>query len=390
MEDKKEAADSEKKLEKTAINMEKTNVKSTSEKKPDSEDYKKIKKPKEKLTQDDILPILRLVAPGTALRSAISDIVRAKTGALIVIDAPGLAKIVEGGFRVNCRFTPQRLVELSKMDGAIILSNDMKKILYANILLAPDIAIQTRETGTRHKAADRTAEQFRTITIAVSERRNTATLYYENLRYTLKNSDEVLSRAVESLQLLEKQCEIFEDLLLNLNVLEFTNLVTLNDVGLIIDRAEIILKISSIIKRYIIELGAEGVLLRIRLKELLKDVEKEELFVVSDYSKLKAKKTKNVLSVLSFEELLDIKNITLALGCKEGDVPVSKGTRMLNKIKVEPIDIKKLIKEFRGLNAILEAPTERITAVLKNESKARRLQKDLIHMKEQVMLGKKI
>ncbi len=382
MAEQKEITDSEKK-EENASNLSKKSAAS-------EKDYAKVKNPKEKLTQDDILSILKLVAPGTALRSAISDIVRAKKGALIVVEAPGLSKIVEGGFRINCRFTPQRLVELSKLDGAIILSSDMNKILSVNTLLAPDINIPTRETGTRHKAAERTAKQLKTITMAISERRNTITLYYKNLRYTLKAADEVLSRAVESLQLLEKQCEIFEDLLLNLNVLEFTNLVTLNDICLIIDRSEIILKISSIIKKYIIELGTEGVLLRIRLKELLKDVEKEELLVVTDYSRLKAKKTKNILSVLSFEELLDIKNIVLALGCREEDVPVSKGIRMLNKIKAEQVDIKKLVQEFRSLNAILESPTEKIAAALKNESKARRLQKDLINMKEQVMLGKKI
>jgi diadenylate cyclase len=228
------------------------------------------------------------------------------------------------------------------------------------------------------------------MTIAVSERRNTVTLYYETLRYTLKNSDEVLSRAVESLQLLEKQCEIFNDLLVNLNVLEFTNLQTMNDICLIIERAEIILKIASIIRRYIIELGTEGVLLSIRLKELIKDIEKEELLIINDYSKLKSKKTKNLFSVLSFEELLDIQNIIMALGCREEDIPSNKGMRILNKASIEQADIARLVEEFRNLNAILEAPTEKLIAVLRSESKARELQKDLIKMKEQVMLGKKI
>ncbi|MFH0831990.1 MAG: DNA integrity scanning diadenylate cyclase DisA [archaeon] len=356
----------------------------------DSGEYANAKVPVKKLSQEDILPILKLVAPGTGLGAAILDITKAKKGALIVVDVPGLQKIVEGGFRINCRFTPQRLVELSKMDGAIVLSRDMKKILYANTMLAPDIAIPTRETGTRHKAAERTARQFKTTAIAVSERRNTVTLYYDNLRYSMKNSSEVLSRAIESLQLLEKHCEIFQDLLTNLNVLEFTNLATIKDICLIIQRAEIILKIFSMIKRYVVELGNEGVLLRIRLKELVKDIEKEELLVIEDYSKLKAKKTKSILSVLSFEELLDINNILLALSCKEDDIPLCKGSRLLSKAKMERPDISKLVKSFKSLNAIFEAPTEQIAFVLNNESQARKLQKDLIHMKEQVMLGKKI
>lgn len=341
-------------------------------------------------SQDDLLKIIRLVAPGTALRAAIQEIVRAKNGALIVADASGLDKIIEGGFRVNCMFTPQRLVELSKMDGAIILSSDMKKILYANTLLAPSIAIPTRETGTRHKAAERTAIQLKTLTIAVSERRRTVTIYYDNMKYILKNTSEIMRRATESLQILEKQCEIFEELLLNLNVLEFTNLTNLNDVCLLVQRAEIILKISSIIKREIIELGKEGTLIRMRLRELIKDLEKEELLVINDYTKLRTKKTKNLLSILSFEELLEIQNIIISLGYSHSDSITNKGHRILNKTGLTSAEIEKAIKEMKNFNALLETPIEDFVRILKSEKKAIKLQKDLVDMKEQVMLGKKI
>ncbi|MFH1249327.1 MAG: DNA integrity scanning diadenylate cyclase DisA [archaeon] len=354
-------------------------------------DFKTITIEKAK-SQDDLIKVIKLVAPGTVLRTAISDIVRSNNGALIVVDANGLDKIIEGGFRINCMFTPQRLVELSKMDGAMILSSDMKKILYANTLLAPSIEMPTRETGTRHKAAERTARQLKTFTIAVSERKRTVTLYYDEMKYRLKSSSEILRRATESLQILEKQCEIFEELLLNLNVLEFTNLTNLNDVCLLIQRAETILKISSIIKREIIELGKEGFLIKMRLRELVKDIEKEESLVISDYTRLKTKKTKNLLEVLSFEELLDIPNMTISLGYSENDAPsiANRGYRILNKTELNPQEVVRVIKDFKNFNRLLETPLEDLIRAIKSEGKAIKLQKSLIEMKEQVMLGKKI
>ena len=120
----------------------------------------------------ELIDVLKMFSPGTSIRSALDDVLRAKLGALIVIDKEGISSIVEGGFKINCKFVPQRLAELSKMDGATILSKDLKKILYANTFLDPNVNIMTKETGTRHKAAERTAKQFNTIVVSVSERKN--------------------------------------------------------------------------------------------------------------------------------------------------------------------------------------------------------------------------
>jgi len=343
-----------------------------------------------KTKEQNIIALLKLIAPGTKLREAIGDIVRAKNGALIVVNAPDLMKIVEGGFKVNCRFTPQRLVELCKMDGAIILSQDMNKILYANTLLSPDISIPTLETGTRHKAAQRTAKQFNTLAIAISQRRKTVTLFYNDLKYILNNSAEILRKATESLQILEKQCEIFEDLIINLNILEFTALSNLNDISEVIQRGEIIQKISAIMNIYIAELGKEGVLIKMRLKQLIKGIENEEFLVIKDYSKFKPKKTKTLLSVLSFDELLDIKNIFTALGYKEGCSVQPRGYRILNKLKLDRKDIARIIKDYNNLNQLLDSSVQKLARVIRSENKAKKIYKELMNMKEQVLLEKKI
>lgn len=98
--------------------------------------------------EDNVTEILKLIAPGTAIREGLENILRAKTGALLLItdDAQVLKEIVDGGFTINEDYTSSKLYELAKMDGAIVLSGDLKKILYANAQLIPSREVQTSET----------------------------------------------------------------------------------------------------------------------------------------------------------------------------------------------------------------------------------------------------
>ena len=68
---------------------------------------------------------LARVAPGTPLRDGIDRVVRALAGALLVLsDEPDVLSICSGGFLVDAPYSPQRLSELAKMDGAIIISTE--------------------------------------------------------------------------------------------------------------------------------------------------------------------------------------------------------------------------------------------------------------------------
>ena len=351
---------------------------------------KAAKEEAEKEVKVDIMDAIRLVSPGTPLGTAIDDIMRARTGALIVIWNNELAGLIEGGFKVNERFTPQKLMELCKMDGAVVLSSDLKKILYANVLLINDASIPTSETGTRHKAAERTAKKAKTLVIAISERRNKITLYYYDLRYVLKNTGEVMSRAIETLQILEKQREIYDELLKNLNVLEVTNLVSISDVCSIIQRMEMIMKISDIMNRNIIELGKEGVIVKIRMRELTKNIEKEKLLIFKDYVG-KANKVKNNLSSLNFDSLLDTENLAKLLFSKQQEEQISpKGYRFLSKTSLNEAEIKALVDGFKNLDNMFNAQLEEFSKVLKEEELVKGFQKELSTLKEQIMLGKKI
>ena len=75
---------------------------------------------------DKMLEILKLVAPGTELREGLENILKAKTGALIVVsDSEDILKIADGGFKIDEEFTSTNIYELAKMDRAIILSSDL-------------------------------------------------------------------------------------------------------------------------------------------------------------------------------------------------------------------------------------------------------------------------
>jgi len=125
---------------------------------------------------DKLISALRMLAPGTNLREGLDNVLRARTGALIVIgDSPQVMAIVDGGFALDCDFSPTALYELAKMDGAIILNKDAKRILYANAELVPDATIPSAETGIRHRTAERTAKQTGEIVLAISQRRSIIT-----------------------------------------------------------------------------------------------------------------------------------------------------------------------------------------------------------------------
>jgi len=339
--------------------------------------------------KETIVDYIRKVSPGMPLRTVIDDLLRADFGALIVFDAPKLHEenILEGGFRVNCMFTTQKLFELAKMDGAIIISPDLRRILYANVLLNPDSSIQSNETGTRHKAAERTAKQAETFVIALSERRKKTTLFFSNSRYSLRPSDEVLRDLTSNLQILEKQRELLDDLMDKLNILEMSELVSVSDVCRTIQRSEIMLKISDSIKINFIELGREGNIMHMRQKELLKNIEKMECEILRDYSSLNLKKAKTILGNFTFDGLLDLESVARLIIEKKLEENTSpRGYRFLSHLILTEEEIHRLVKQFKDLNKILEAESTAFESILKN--RAEKTKQDISSLREQILAGK--
>jgi len=324
-----------------------------------------------KATEEEFFSILKMVSPGTNLRASLDGTLKAGKGALIVVENTEVLPLIDGGFRVNCRFTPQRLIELTKMDGAIILSEDLKRINHANVLLTPENKIKSLETGTRHKAAERTAKQTGTLVIAISERKNEINLFYKNIKYNLKNTTEVLRKANEHIQLLEKQRELFDKHVDRLNLVELRNHPNLHQSLIVIQKGRLIQKIAEDLKKYVIELGNEGTLIKTRLKELMLGIEKETNLVIKDYTNLDLKKSRILLDSLSYDEILDSENLVhvLAYETHTKTVPI-KGWRLLSKTSLQEADVAKVIKETQGLGKAIHSNARDFVPLLGEEKTA--------------------
>ncbi|MFZ5955253.1 MAG: DNA integrity scanning diadenylate cyclase DisA [Nanoarchaeota archaeon] len=309
-----------------------------------------------KIPEEEFLSILKLVAPGTNLRTALDGALKTGKGALIVIENEFLFPLLDGGFKVNCRFTPQRLIELSKMDGAIILAKDMKRILYANVLLTPDAKIKASETGTRHKAAERTAKQIAGLAIAISERKHEISLFYKSIKYPLKNTDDILRKTSTYIQLIEKEREQFDTLMEKLNKVELRGHSSLNLAVQLIQKGKLIQKIVGELKKNIIEIGSEGTILKTRLKELINGVDKEINLSIKDYTKLNLKRSNLFLNILSYDDLLDINNILRTLGFEAMPRTTNiRGWRILSKTNLQDAEIAELISKLGNLGKILNS-----------------------------------
>ena len=348
-------------------------------------------------TESELSQILKLIAPGTPIRDGLENILRAKTGALLLItdNLDVIKQIVDGGFTINEDYTSSKLYELAKMDGAIVLSGDFKKILFANAQLMPSYQIPTLETGTRHRTAERTAKQTGELVISISQRRNIITIFKGNERYILENTDTVLNKANQAIQTLERYKKVFDNKLNILNEYEFNDIVTLENVITVIQRAEMVMNIAKEIEANISELGSDGRLVRMQLEELLGDVEEEEILIIKDYMVKKRKKTTaeeiiQDLANLNYEDLNNPDFIARILGYENFDnydeVGVyTRGYRILNKIPRMPAHIvENLIASFKSFQHILAADIDHLDEVEGiGEVRARTIKQSLKRMQEQ-------
>ncbi len=346
--------------------------------------------------EDVYLEKLKLMAPGTELYHGIENVLRAKTGALIVIGHnEQVSKIVSGGFAINTEFTASALYELAKMDGAVILSNDARQILYANVELSPDPNLPTSETGIRHRSAERTALQTGLAVVAVSQRRDVITLYRGPHRYVFQDESKLLAKANQALQTLEKYRRNLNDALKNLNTLEVEDKATLGDVCLVVKLMEIIYRIADEIEVYTVQLGNEGRLVRMQLEELSASLDQEYRNVVLDYENMEERFTLQLfgerVESLSDEELLDHTRIASILGYQDDeevqDAPLApRGYRQLAHIPRLPQNvISKVINHHTDFQGMLKADSEELEEVDGiGEAKARAIYEGLRRKREAV------
>jgi diadenylate cyclase len=347
----------------------------------------------------DLKNILRIMAPGTSLREGLENILRAKTGALIVLgDNEAIMKVADGGFMINAEYNPAYIYELAKMDGAIVVSSDLKKIICANTQLMPDPTIPTFETGTRHRTASRLARQTGAVVVAISQRRHIITVYKADIKYVLRDSSIILGRANQAVQTLEKYVAVLDKVISNLNLLEFQDMSTLFDVTTAIQRTEMVMRIVGEIERYICELGNEGRLISMQLSELIKSIEQDGILLIRDYCQKNTdfNEIYKEIQEMSSEELLDLDAITKCIGYS--GVPLidtlisPRGYRIISKVPRIPASvIENLVKHFGELKAVSEATYDQLDKVEGiGEARARAIKNGLRRIKEQIMLDKQV
>lgn len=318
---------------------------------------------------------IKLISPGTALRKALDDIIKANFGALLFLvdDPKKYADVIQGGFWLNTEFSAERVYELAKMDGAIVISEDLSRIYYANVHLVPDPTIPTSETGTRHRTAERLAKQTGKVVIAVSRRRNVITLYYKNYKYVVNQVGFLIAKVTQAISTLEKYKENFVKLLSDLEVLELENRVYLSDVVRTVVKGLELLKVSEEVKPYLVELGEEGRLARIQMRELIEDVDDLLVLLFMDYAAEEIDEEAAKELIKDFVVKRDPTPVSVArflgydvqqVGQLDDISVAARGFRLLKTAARIPLSIGyNVVKMFKTLDQISKASIEELKKV---------------------------
>ncbi len=319
-----------------------------------------------------LLEGLKKVSPGTILREGIENIVQAKMGSIIVLsDLKKVRKIFNGGFRIDCKLTPSRLYELSKMDGALILNEDGTGIIYANTHLFPNPRIHTTETGIMHQTAERVAKQIEAVVLAISKNRNIVTLYSGDLKYDLRDIGLILNEANSALKSLEKCRDDFNKWLNELNFLEMKGMVTLHNVVTIWQIAEMSKIFADEIEKYLYELGTEGRLIQMQLFQIMDKINENVFYLIKDYSSdiNKFNVIIKTVSNLSHKKLTNINKLAEILGYSPPPVYLDKivyprGYRVLSALtKLPKYLIENIVGNFKNLATIKKLSINELSEV---------------------------
>ncbi len=317
-----------------------------------------------------LLESIARIAPGTELRQGIDDIIRSHEGALIVVGEPDeLSFMFSGGIRIGLQFTPQLLFELAKMDGAIIVTDDVGRLSHANVQLMPDPTIPSNETGTRHRTAERVAKQTEALVVSISQQRETVTIFVGQQRYQLDPIADVLAKTNQGVATLETYRLRLDQVMTRLTALEFQSAVVLDDVLVVVQRAEMTTRVAEEVERDCVELGSEGRLIRMQLSELIGEVPAEKAAVVRDYCVEDADRALGVLSQLPYAELVDMEVLQEVLGYPRTVNPLDHsvaplGYRILSHIPRLPESvILRVVTDMDGLESIVRASQRELEAV---------------------------
>ena len=309
--------------------------------------------------------------PGEPLRKGVDLIADKKSGGLIVIGSSNkLEKISSGGINLkNCSYTPEMLSELAKMDGAVIVDENVSTILKANVHLNPSDNLQTSETGTRHRTAERVSAETNLKVIAVSEESSAIKVFHNMKVIELEEPAMILGRVNESLQSVDRMRRRFDEVLLELGELEMEDTITNQQVLTVIQRGELLIRLANQVKNEAENLGEEAGIVMIQIESLESGVEYTLSLVLKDHLPSKKyrniKKAKSEISNMTYEELNTISHLGAILMMQPLDeISTPRGYRVLARLPGLPENLHDpLIKKFKTLPKLLGAPTDKLFQV---------------------------
>lgn len=312
----------------------------------------------------DVTKILPLVTPGTDLRDGLDEILHGNLGALIVLGCSDeLKSLLKGGFDLDIPFSSQKLFELSKMDGAIVLSNDLSRIVGANKHLMPDKDIDSKETGMRHRSAEQTAVQSKLPVIAISHRRSVISLYYRDQKYVLQDFNMLLVKASYAVNNLKDFRQKIDNKLKTLISKEINKSNGLKDLVIeIIQDILYFIKHEKQVDEFIVELGSKGQDIANTLYETTFGINEELYLFLRDYSNTpltrdEALEKLNFIKQLGIRRVADVEKLIEFLGFSEfinnypADLP--RGFRILLRSGYFDEDVvENLITNYKSIYAI--------------------------------------
>lgn len=314
-------------------------------------------------TEDRLRDAIKQTAPGTALRLALDMIIAGHMGALICVgDVDNVLAAGNDGFRLDISFTANRLFELSKMDGAIVVDKGLTKILRANYHLNPDPSLPTSETGMRHRTAARMSLLTEAMVISVSERRQVVTVFVDGKGHQLRSVQDLMGSVNQLMVTLQSTRNSLDRKLLRLTTLELDNYVTLSDVTETIYLFEVLTTASDELGKLILQLGTNGKTIAMQREEFIGGMDERYTLLVRDYaadsSEENAAAIRRELHETANVQLRTPKRVAQILGYDdkvEDSVMTSLGLRTLNSISVVREGMaEKIVDEYGSLQQLMD------------------------------------
>jgi diadenylate cyclase len=331
------------------------------------------------MTDEGFNRIMDFLAPGKPLRKGIDRIIEANLGALIFLASHPEEYLEDGliqlGFTLNSDFLPEKVYELAKMDGAIVLNNEATRILFANVQLNPDKNIASSQTGMRHRTAEKISNQTGDITIAVSKRRNAVSVFYKKKRHELLPEGIIFERLNQEITIAQRYKQSFFKQIEYLNNEESRKTVTLSDVAEILSKGLLTIRITQGVDKYLSELGEISGSVKLEYEEILKSIPKFVGAIIMDYhiEDLEYQKSEDSIEIfkdIKMDELVNLYTISRMLGyevssddeLEERNI-VPRGYRILYSTKLPTVAVKNVVENFENLPNLMEASYEDLTNV---------------------------